>query len=193
MQIWLFVWQCSHAEKMQSSQSLISELVKAGGTYSFRGSWELQETNCRWIYILHVYVFFKHNQFQFFGVFWIVWGFLSVIWYPDLYFMLTCWPEPANEDIICMDSTEASVRILQSKSRGSCCHPQSLHQGICKWWRYMMCSRFRWNQWFQWHFGVHLILCGWNLGFFLCLCPCPHKLLHVSILFKLKNMGLKCF
>lgn len=129
----------------------------------------------------------KHNQFQFFGVFQIGF-FLSVIWCPDLYFMLTCWPEPANEDI-CKDSTEASFKILQSKSRGSCCHPQSLHQGICKWWWwYMVCSRFRWNQWFQWNFGVHLILYGWNL-FFSCLCPCPHKLLHVSILFKLKNMG----
>lgn len=112
-----FDFLCDNVLKLKrcNQASLISDLVKAGGAHSFRGNWELQETNCRWIYVLHV-CFFKHNQFQFFGVFQKGF-FLSVIWYPDLYFMLTCWPEPASEDI-CKDSTEASFKILQSKSRG---------------------------------------------------------------------------
>lgn len=110
-------------------------------------------------------MFFKYKKFRFFGVFWV-----NVCLSFDIQispFHVTSWPEPENEDI-CEDNAGGWVKILQSKSRGSCWHPQSLHEGICKRYQYMMCSRFRWNQWFQWHFEVCLILYGWNLV--LCVC-----------------------
>jgi len=82
------------------------------------------------------------------------------------------------------ESAEAGVKILWHQSRGSCGHPQSLDQGVCRWWWYKMCSRCRRDQCFQWlwwQFELYLILYGWSLVFIVHGCTCLQVLPHVSM------------